>query len=105
MTLNRYFLKILIILIIIMPTKSMALVDPTQPADEDTAFSFSNMQLSAIMIWPNRRLAVISGKIVHEGDTINRAKVVKINANTVDMEGPNGVFTIQLLPNPLKKVK
>lgn len=108
MSLKMNLLAFLFILSITESTLCFALEDPTKPADardEVTAYSANAMQLNAIMIWQHKRLASINGIIVHEGDVFNKNRIIKINSNTVELEGPDGRITLQLLTSPLKRVK
>ena len=102
---RQLILKFLLTISLCGPSICMALVDPTMPADQQETFTSGSMDLSAIMIWKDRRLAVINGKIVHVGDSFNNARIIKIESNTVEMEGAEGRFTLQLLTYPLKRVK
>jgi Type II secretion system protein B len=93
---------LLTIMINILPVTSYAdLIDPTKPPDLSQT---GNLVLSAIMISPEHRLAVINGKILHEGDMINGLKVISITPNTVDLASSQEKLTLVLLTSPVKSV-
>jgi hypothetical protein len=70
------------------------LVDPTKPPNLSTIRD--NFTLTAIMISPDHRLAVINGKIVHVGDQLDTIRVTAINENNVEIDGPNGKVRLVL---------
>jgi hypothetical protein len=77
------------------------LVDPTKPPELNQT---GNLVLSAIMISQDNKLAVINGKILHEGDMINDMKVINIAPNTVDLASPDEKLTLVLLTSPAKSI-
>ena len=90
------------IMINLLPATGFAdLIDPTKPPDITQA---GGLVLSAIMISPDHKLAVINGTIVHEGDTINGMKVTYIAPNSVDLVNAQEKVTLVLLTNPVKSV-
>jgi hypothetical protein len=74
---------------------SAEIIDPTRPPNVSGAHD-DKFVLTAILIAPDHRMAVINGKIVHVGEQINGAKVVDIRASNVDIEGPNGKVSLVL---------
>ncbi len=92
----------LTIMINILPATGYAdLIDPTKPPDISQSGS---LVLSAIMISPEHKLAVINGKILHEGDMINGLKIISITTNSVDLASPQEKLTLVLLTSPVKNV-
>ncbi len=79
-------------------------VDPTRPFDISSSRHDSRLALSAIMIGSGKRIAVINGRIVHIGDQVGFAKVVSIEPNQVQLISSQGMETLTLLVNPLRKV-
>jgi hypothetical protein len=90
------------IMINLLPATGFAdLIDPTKPPDLTQA---GGLLLSAIMISPDHKLAVINGTIVHEGDTINGMKVTSIDPNSVDLVSSQEKLTLVLLTGSVKSV-
>ncbi len=54
--------------------------------------------LQSILISPTRRIAVISGKTLHVGDSFEDAKVVSINENEVVLMSGGGKQVLRLYP-------
>jgi MSHA biogenesis protein MshK len=79
--------------------------DPTRPADYvDTGVeSVSALELNAVMISPNRKIAIINGQIVKIGDEVSGSKVTSIEQNYVELEGADTKMTLFLLTTPVKK--
>lgn len=95
-----------------------ALQDPTQPADyldsgplppsdETAPAPQAEWVLSSTLVARERRLAVINGQLVKEGDTLDGAQVVGITPLAVQLKTAQGALTLNLLPAGVKisKVK
>ena len=52
--------------------------------------------LSGVLISPQRRVAVINGTLYREGDTVNGARVVRIESNSVQLRRGTEVLALQL---------
>jgi hypothetical protein len=46
--------------------------------------------VNSIMVAPDRRLAVVAGEIVREGDTIGRRVLVRIERDSLVLREPSG---------------
>lgn len=79
------------------------LQDPTQPPATPEVSQRGAMVLNAVMISAGSSLAVINGKIVHLGETINGMKVISIKPGSVDLESPQEKLTIVLLSTTVKR--
>jgi len=85
-----------------------ALKDPTQPTDPGNYFggtesrSGSNWSLQSILSSPQRRIAVINGTRVKEGDRIGAARVVRIRDSHVLLNAGGRTRTLHLLPESIK---
>lgn len=81
-----------------------AMQDPTRPSgyvgDENT----NVWQLSAIFIYPNRRVAIIDGISVKVGDEISGQRVVAIESDSVMLDGSNGKMVLYLINKNLKHI-
>lgn len=80
-----------------------SLSDPTrppqrfvEPAASGDALS-KGLQLGAILIAPQRRVAVINGRPLSAGDRINGAKVVAIEPGQVRLQRGGRGFVLKLL--------
>ena len=89
-----------------------ALIDPTRPAIRDRAGSGqkvapagSGWVLNSTLIAPQRRVAVINGRLVSEGDMVNGARVIEIRKLEVLIQAPGRAVTLRLLPETLRKNK
>lgn len=52
--------------------------------------------LTAVMLGPVQKYALVDGEIVSEGESVNGVRVVKIAEDTVLFEGHDGKFTLKL---------
>jgi MSHA biogenesis protein MshK len=80
--------------------------DPTKPEDLviEGSKNSDELQLNAIIISPERQIAIINNQILHVGDQINNAKVISIIPNTVQLEGSSGKITLFLLNQSIKQI-
>ncbi len=87
---------------------AQALKDPTQPTDPVNYFgahenqAAGNWSLQSILSSPQRRIAVINGTRVKEGDRIGSARVVRILDSRVLLDTRGRTLTLHLFPEPLK---
>jgi len=85
-----------------------ALNDPTQPTDPALFFgtgqdrSGKGWLLQSILSSPERRIAIINGSRVREGDRIGSARVVRINDSHVLLNTGSRTVTLHLLPQSIK---
>jgi hypothetical protein len=85
-----------------------ALTDPTRPWNTDgrqsgQTQSSGSYTLSSTLVSNQRRVAVINGHYVSEGETIGDFTVVEIRKNDVVLQSPQRLITLKLLPDNLKK--
>ncbi len=82
-----------------------ALRDPTRPEflNNKNNVVTGPLELNAIILSPNRQVAVINGTVVKVGDEIGDAKVISIAPNTVQLDGVGGKITLFLLDKSLKQ--
>ncbi len=79
-----------------------ALKDPTQPTDPANYFGYptnpsdSSWSLQSILSAPQRRIAVINGTRVREGDRIGAARVVRIHNSGVVLDSNGRRLTLDL---------
>jgi MSHA biogenesis protein MshK len=84
-----------------------ALHDPTRPTDPADYFgsgvrSNSAWSLQSILSASDRRIAIINGTRVREGDQIGLARVISISESTVVLNTGGQRFTLRLLPTSIK---
>ncbi|MDT8386971.1 MAG: hypothetical protein RQ736_05620 [Thiogranum sp.] len=83
--------------------------DPTRPMEPAQFFGGSDavdmdqLVLQSILYAPQRRVAVINGTRLREGDRLGNARVVRIEAARVLLETSGGMRTLHLLPRTLKR--
>jgi hypothetical protein len=81
-----------------------AMHDPTQPfraaaAGESGAPATGpqpRFRLTAVLVSPTRRVAVVNGKAVPEGQQIGGAEVLRIDGRSVQLREGNREFVVQL---------
>lgn len=84
-----------------------ALHDPTRPTDPADYFgggsrSNSTWSLQSILSAADRRIAIINGTQVREGDLIGSARVISISESKVVLNTDGQRFTLRLLPTSIK---
>ncbi|GAB4350697.1 MAG: hypothetical protein Kow006_13730 [Gammaproteobacteria bacterium] len=85
------------------------LADPTRPADyrksapAPSAPALPALKLTSIMISPERRIAIIDGRLLRPGSVHKGLRVVSIERDRVRLEGAAGSVTLQLLPTAVKR--
>ena len=90
---------------------AMDLPDPTRPpsmlqtpvAQTGEPSSAAGVpHLDSILISPSRRVAVIEGQVVREGDRIAGAQILSIRPYSVRLRGLKGLFTLRMSDPPVK---
>jgi sRNA-binding protein len=85
-----------------------ALVDPTRPWSPDRyqqrqPHTDGSYTLNSTLVSSARRVAVINGRHVSEGETVGNATVLEIRKHDVVLQTPHRQITLQLLPDIVKK--
>jgi MSHA biogenesis protein MshK len=92
-----------------LPVFGSALIDPTRPAGQGSTATVrahtahSDWTLDSTLVAPDRRVAVINGKRVSEGETVDGARVIQIRKLEVLIQAAGKRKTLQLLPDIVKK--
>jgi MSHA biogenesis protein MshK len=87
---------------------AFGLSDPTRPTDPAAYFgarkavSAGSWSLQSILLASDRRIAVINGKRVQEGDRIGSARVVRIRDSQVLLDTGGRSLILHLLPETVK---
>jgi MSHA biogenesis protein MshK len=90
--------------------QALALHDPTRPTDPvlyfggQRAASTAAWTLQSVLSSPDRRIAIINGTPVREGDRIGAARVVSIQPSRVVLNTGKRNLTLKLWNNKVKKV-
>lgn len=83
---------------------SFHLRDPTQPGNlystDNTRGAF---RLNSILVGKTRRLALINDTLVQVGDTIDSARVISINEDSVVIADSGKTITLYLYANDIRK--
>jgi MSHA biogenesis protein MshK len=85
-----------------------ALYDPTRPTDPSAYFGGAEKRpaggwsLQSILSSDQRRIAIINGTAVREGDWIDNARVVRIHPSKVLLQSGGRRLTLRLLPDSIK---
>ena len=80
------------------PTRPYSQESIASPGSRSTAFN-----VSAILVSETRRVAIVNGRRVIEGDSINGAVVVEINKDALRLNLNGKELTMRLLPAGLRK--
>jgi len=101
------FRKLLITTVIVFPlTAGAELIDPTRPASYTPASvaqkEAGGWKISSIIIGDDRRVAIIDGRSVMQGDELHGMKVISISPYDVILKGNNKEMQISLLPEKVK---
>ncbi len=85
-------------------------VDPTRPetesVQEESSLNNSEMEglkVNAILMGAQRKITLINGKLLKEGDTIGLYQITTINQYSVDLKSSQGTKTLYLGNRILKE--
>jgi len=87
--------------------------DPTRPPDykkqaelpQTAAAVAEKWALTSVLISPQRRVAIVNGQTVQEGDTVGSSRVVRIRTSEVLLQHGADRFVVSLLPSVAKTTK
>ena len=77
--------RLLAVLLLFFVSTCHALTDPTRPAQYSPPIKRVSYQLESILFSEQRRVAVINGQVLAEGEKIGNAKVTSIDATSVNL--------------------
>lgn len=90
-----------------LPAMAQELADPTRPATAPLAAGAVSAQSGPVLQWvyvsPSRLEAMISDRVVHVGDRLGKAQVVKISESSVVLRSASGLQTLRLFQGMDKK--
>lgn len=89
------------------------LEDPTRPpsfvgsasGDDATQNVAPVWRVNSILISKQRRMAVVNGKTVKQGDQVDNARVIRISPTAVTLRTSEETLTVKLLPAQVKSVR
>ena len=83
--------------------------DPTRPSNVAKPLASTNRlgnrvswELNAIKIDKDRRIAIVNGRTVKEGDRINNARLVEILPTQIKLKAEKGIFFVKLVRQKVK---
>ena len=87
--------------------------DPTRPPDykkqaeppQAEAVAVEKWALTSVLISPQRRVAIVNGQAVQEGDTVESSRVVQIRTSEVLLQRDGKQIVVSLLPRAVKATK
>ena len=111
---RRYSILTLAVLLLVAPILANAqetLRDPTRPwsarsvvpVGTVTATGVTGFRVTAIFTSEKRRIAIVNGRRVSEGDRVDGATVVEILADDLRLDLNGKTITARVLPNGFRK--
>ena len=88
--------KFIMTVVLFLSSAAFALPDPTKPSSYRAENGGSEMRLESILFSPSRKVAVINGAVLSEGDTINDNRVIEINKESVKVSRRGKVSKLKL---------
>lgn len=93
-----------LVLLLAGSARAQELPDPTRPPaltaqSPGAPVTPAGPVLQSIMIFPSRAEAVISGRLVHVGDTVGNGRIIKIAETDVVLQTSAGLRTMKLFPS------
>jgi MSHA biogenesis protein MshK len=84
------------------------LLDPTRPADlgghAQSGAASTGPVLQSVLISPQRRVAIISGKTLTVGEKFGESRIVSITESEVVMQNGKAMQTLKLFPDVQKRL-
>jgi hypothetical protein len=85
------------------PTRPYAVAPVATPTTASAVAKGTGFSVTAILVSKKRRVAIVNGKRVSEGDKVDGATVVKILADRLRLDLDGKEFTTRLPPDALRK--
>ena len=109
---RRYSILTLAVVLLVVPILANAqetLRDPTRPwsarsvAPVGTATGVTGVRVTAIFTSEKRRIAIVNGQRVSEGDRVNGATVVEIRTDDLRLDFNGKTITARVLPHGFRQ--
>jgi hypothetical protein len=99
------FLALVGLATMLLPLQAMAVNDPTRPANYagSTSSAKRSLKLESILYSTDRRVAVISGKVLAEGDSIENKIVTAITKDAVTLTSNGKALILKLQHTSIRK--
>lgn len=107
--LRIFFLALTLVGPTVQAVAAEILPDPTRPPAEagmETPGALpvaTGPALQSVMIRPDRRMAMIGGQLIAEGERFGDTRLVKVSESEVILSGPEGRQTLKLFPGVEKQ--
>ncbi len=85
------------------PTRPYAAAPVAEPTTARAIAKATGFSVTAILVSQKRRVAIVNGKRVSEGDKVDGATVVRILADRLRLDLHGKEITTRLLPDALRK--
>ena len=85
------------------PTRPYAAAPIAEPTGARAIAKATGFNVTTILVSEKRRVAIVNGKRVSEGDQVDGATVVKILADRLRLDLDGKEFTTRLPPDALRK--
>jgi MSHA biogenesis protein MshK len=97
--------KVAIFLMLLLPVQLMALSDPTRPSSYRDVVPAPSLKLNSILWSESRRVAIVNGKAVLEGEQVADAVVVRIERDKVALRRNGKHIELALQRKSIKQEK
>lgn len=89
--------RIILSLVLLVPISVQAIEDPTRPSSyRSVARQQQQLKVESILFSDDRKVAVINGTVVAEGERVGAARVVSIGKNNVRLTRNGKVVNLTL---------
>lgn len=101
--------RLLLALLLALPASAVALTDPTRPWSAGTygqpsGSDNAGWNLDSVLVSSSRRVAIINGRDVSEGERVGNARVISIRRNSVVLQENGKQFRLGLVPDIIRKL-
>lgn len=102
---NRYRTMVIVGGLVWSCSLSWALPDPTRPASYQTEAVQHTLKLESVLISEARKVAVINGHVVAEGDRIGSTRVISIHKDRVQVSRGGVSSTLAIKHTSIRQEK
>mgnify|MGYP000179797978 CR=1 FL=1 len=102
---SRFIFTLLSFVFVVAPVAVHALDDPTRPSSFRAAKKAETLKLESILHSEVRKVAVINGQVLAEGESIGSKKVVHIGKESVRLANGNQELTLTLKRSSIRQEK
>lgn len=84
---------------------AFSLNDPTRPSQYTVVGKKQDLRLESVFLGTKRKVAVINGGVVTEGDTIEGVKIININKDSVKVSRDGVTSLIEINSTSIRQEK